>query len=124
MKTSKFILPLILILTALIGRAAEQENWYLAKDWSVTESRGVYYDHNSTTGAGRIFVGRGSVWDATSGSGNRSSVGSGPPETSFRTFTVTKFPIGTTSSRRKTALPGFTIIRPNPSMQANKRICN
>ena len=65
MKTSKFILPLILILTALVGRAAEQDNWYLAKEWSVTESRGVYYDHNSTTGAGRIFVGRGSVYETT-----------------------------------------------------------
>ena len=31
----------------------------------VTESRGIYYDHNSTTGEGRIFVGRGSVWDNT-----------------------------------------------------------
>ena len=50
MKTSKFILPLSFILTALVGRAAEQDNWYLAKEWPVTESRGVYYDHNSTTG--------------------------------------------------------------------------
>ena len=65
MKTSKFILPLSLTLTALVGRAAEQDNWYLAKEWPVTESRGVYYDHNITTGEGRIFVGRGSVWDNT-----------------------------------------------------------
>ena len=65
MKTSKFILTLSFLITLLVGRAAEQDNWYLAKEWPVTESRGVYYDHNSTTGEGRIFVGRGSVWDAT-----------------------------------------------------------
>ncbi len=65
MKTSKFIPTLSLLLTLLVGRAAEQDNWYLAKEWPVTESRGVYYDHNSTSGEGRIFVGRGSVWDAT-----------------------------------------------------------
>ena len=65
MKTSKFILPLSLLLTSLDVRAAEQDNWYLAKEWPVTESRGIYYDHNSTTGEGRIFVGRGSVWDNT-----------------------------------------------------------
>ncbi len=65
MNTSKFILTLSFLITLLVGRAAEQDNWYLAKEWPVTESRGVYYDHNSTTGEGRIFVGRGSVWDAT-----------------------------------------------------------
>ncbi|MDA1048843.1 MAG: hypothetical protein O3A82_18200, partial [Verrucomicrobia bacterium] len=43
--------------------AAEQDNWYIAKEWSVSESRGVYYDYNSTTGEERIFVGRGSEWD-------------------------------------------------------------
>ena len=43
--------------------AGEQDNWYIAKEWSVSESRGVYYDYNSTTGEERIFVGRGSVWD-------------------------------------------------------------
>jgi hypothetical protein len=65
MKTSKFILPLSLLLTSLGVRAAEQDNWYLAKEWPVIESRGVYYDLNITTGEGRIFVGRGSVWDNT-----------------------------------------------------------
>ena len=65
MKTSKFILPISFLFILVAGRAAEQDNWYLAKEWPVTESRGIYYDHNSTTGEGRIFVGRGSVWDAT-----------------------------------------------------------
>ncbi|MBT3636671.1 MAG: hypothetical protein HN531_07010 [Opitutae bacterium] len=65
MKTSKFILPFSFLFILLVGRAAEQDNWYLAKEWPVTESRGVYYERNSTTGQGRIFVGRGSVWDTT-----------------------------------------------------------
>ena len=52
-----------LIITSTSLPAGEHDNWYIAKEWSVSESRGVFYDFNSTTGQERIFVGRGSVWD-------------------------------------------------------------
>ncbi|MBU62019.1 MAG: hypothetical protein CMI26_05915 [Opitutae bacterium] len=52
-----------LAITSTSLPAAEQDNWYIDKEWSVSESRGVHYDYNSTSGQERIFVGRGSVWD-------------------------------------------------------------
>ena len=52
-------------LTLLIGLAAgaatclpaaEQDNWYLAKEWSVPGSQGVAYRVDPATGKGRIYV--------------------------------------------------------------------
>ena len=36
--------------------AAEQDNWYLADEWSVPYAQGVAYEMNATIGKGRIYV--------------------------------------------------------------------
>ncbi|SVD87717.1 uncharacterized protein METZ01_LOCUS440571, partial [marine metagenome] len=36
--------------------AGEQDNWYLADEWSVSSSSGVAYEVNATTGKARIYV--------------------------------------------------------------------
>ena len=36
--------------------AAEQDNWYLANEWSVSGSYGVAYYEDNSTGVGQIYV--------------------------------------------------------------------
>ncbi len=38
--------------------AGEQDNWYLADEWSVSNSQNVAYEVNATTGKARIYVSR------------------------------------------------------------------
>lgn len=64
MKSSKFILTLSFILTALVARAAEQDNWYIANEWSVNNSFGVAYYEDNNTGVGQIYVCNGSSTSA------------------------------------------------------------
>ena len=40
--------------------AAEQDNWYLANEWSVNNSQGVFYHEDNVTGIGQIYVCNGS----------------------------------------------------------------
>ena len=49
------------ILTLLIGsipslHSAEQDNWYLAKEWSVSSAQGVAYRTDPSTGTGHVYV--------------------------------------------------------------------
>lgn len=44
------------------GNAAEQDNWYLAEEWSVTNLQGVAYRADPATGKGRVYV----CWGYTS----------------------------------------------------------
>ena len=36
--------------------AGEQDNWYLAKEWSLSYGAGVAYHEDNTTGIGQIYV--------------------------------------------------------------------
>ena len=36
--------------------AAEQDNWYLADEWSVSNAQGITYELNATTGKARIYA--------------------------------------------------------------------
>ena len=49
------------ILTLFIGsipslHSAEQDNWYLAKEWSVSSAQGVAYRTGPSTGTGQVYV--------------------------------------------------------------------
>ena len=67
MNTLKYNLVFVfsLLVTSSLSGAGEQDNWYIANEWSVSESRGVFYDYNTTTGQERIFVSCGSMWATT-----------------------------------------------------------
>ena len=45
-----------LFLACPSGHAAEQDNWYLANEWSVSETKGVAYYEDNVTGIGQIYV--------------------------------------------------------------------
>ena len=49
-----------LLLACPIGHAAEQDNWYLANEWSVSSAQGVAYYEDNVTGIGQIYVANGS----------------------------------------------------------------
>ena len=55
-KTYKFIAFLSIFLARLPSHAGEQDNWYLANEWSVSNANGICYDYNSSTDKGTIFV--------------------------------------------------------------------
>ena len=44
------------LLAGLTGHAAEQDNWYLADEWSVSGSSGVAYYEDNSTGVGQVYV--------------------------------------------------------------------
>ena len=44
------------LLACVSGHAYEQDNWYLAKQWSHTGSSGVAYFEDNSTGIGQIYV--------------------------------------------------------------------
>ena len=47
------------LLACFIGHAAEQDNWYLAKEWSVSEGQSVAYFEDNVTGVGQIYISNG-----------------------------------------------------------------
>ncbi|MDC0158051.1 glycine-rich protein, partial [Verrucomicrobia bacterium] len=49
-----------LLLACPIGHAAEQDNWYLANEWSVSNTKGVAYYEDDVTGTRQIYVCNGS----------------------------------------------------------------
>ena len=71
--------PLLSILSLLLACSAghasyQQDNWYLANEWSVSnsDSKGVFYHEDNVTGIGQIYVCNGtsssariSVYDMT-----------------------------------------------------------
>ena len=60
-KIRKFNLLLAtILLTCFSGHAAEQDNWYLANEWSVNDAGGVAYYEDNITGIGQIYVCNGS----------------------------------------------------------------
>ncbi len=44
------------LLTCWKTHAGEQDNWYLAKEWSLSSASGVAYYENNATGIGQIYV--------------------------------------------------------------------
>ena len=40
-----------------IPHAGEQDNWYIADEWTVPDAVGIFYDRNETSGAERLYVG-------------------------------------------------------------------
>ena len=48
------------LLGCLTGYAYEQDNWYLANEWSVSSAQGVAYYEDNATGIGQIYVCNGS----------------------------------------------------------------
>jgi hypothetical protein len=57
---SKFILLLTFLIASLVGFSAEQDNWYIANEWTVTGGTGVAYYEDNNTGVGQIYVCNGS----------------------------------------------------------------
>ena len=57
---SKFLLLLTFLIPSLIGFSAEQDNWYIANEWTVTGGTGVAYYEDNNTGVGQIYVCNGS----------------------------------------------------------------
>lgn len=57
---SKFILLLTFLIASLVGFSAEQDNWYIANEWTVTSGTGVAYYEDNNTGVGQIYVCNGS----------------------------------------------------------------
>ena len=55
---------LTLLLACTNGHAAEQDNWYLANEWSVSSAQGVAYYEDNVTGIGQIYVCNGSASSA------------------------------------------------------------
>jgi hypothetical protein len=51
-------LLLTFFLACLSGHAAEQDNWYLANEWSRTQSAGVFHYVDQNSGSERIYVAR------------------------------------------------------------------
>jgi len=49
-------LLLTFFLACLSGHAAEQDNWYLANEWDVSDTQGVAYYEDNGTGIGQIYV--------------------------------------------------------------------
>ena len=59
-KTYAFIAFLSILLVCPLGYAAEQDNWYLANEWSVSNAQGVAYYEDNATGIGQIYLANGS----------------------------------------------------------------
>ena len=57
---SKFILLLTFSIASLVGFSAEQDNWYIANEWTVTAGTGVAYYEDNNTGVGQIYICNGS----------------------------------------------------------------
>jgi hypothetical protein len=55
-----------LLLACPFGHAAEQDNWYLANEWDVSDTQGVAYYEDNVTGIGQIYV--------CNGTGNSSKI--------------------------------------------------
>jgi hypothetical protein len=46
---SKFIILFTFFIASQVGFSAEQDNWYIANEWTVTGGTGVaYYEDNNT----------------------------------------------------------------------------
>ncbi len=59
-KKSQFVILLTLFKSYIIGFSAEQDNWYIANEWSISGGQGVTYYENNDTGIGQIYVCNGS----------------------------------------------------------------
>lgn len=47
------------LLACPVGHAAEQDNWYLANEWHVSDAKGVAYYEDNATGIGQIYIANG-----------------------------------------------------------------
>ena len=57
-KIANFVLLLLVTLYPYLAHAGEQDNWYIADEWTVPGGAvGVFYDRNETSGAERLYVG-------------------------------------------------------------------
>ena len=59
-KKSNIAILLIYLLSTLPIFSAEQDNWYIANEWTVTGGTGVAYYEDNNTGVGQIYVCNGS----------------------------------------------------------------
>jgi len=58
MKLKSYLFSIFsLFLLCGIPHAGEQDNWYIADEWTVPDAVGIFYDRNETTGAERLYVG-------------------------------------------------------------------
>ena len=60
MKQFKFAFFLSYLWSAFYAFSAEQDNWYIANEWTVTGGTGVAYYEDNNTGVGQIYVCNGS----------------------------------------------------------------
>ena len=57
MKLKSYLFSIFsLFLLCGIPHAGEQDNWYIADEWTVNQPRGIFYDRNETSGAERLYV--------------------------------------------------------------------
>ena len=57
MKLKSYLFSIFsLFLLCGITHAGEQDNWYIADEWTVNQPRGIFYDRNETSGAERLYV--------------------------------------------------------------------
>ena len=58
MKLKSYLFSIFsLFLLGGITHAGEQDNWYIADEWTVPGAVGVFYDRNQTSGTDRLYVG-------------------------------------------------------------------
>ena len=58
MKLKSYLFSIFsLFLLGGITHAGEQDNWYIADEWTVPDAVGIFYDRNETSGAERLYVG-------------------------------------------------------------------
>ena len=60
-KNSKLIHGILALFYCLFGNAAEQDNWYIANEWTVNDPQGIVYYEDNNTGVKQIYVCEGSA---------------------------------------------------------------
>ena len=55
-KNSKLIHGILALFYCLFGNAAEQDNWYIANEWTVNNPQGIVYYEDNNTGVKQIYV--------------------------------------------------------------------
>ena len=56
-KIANFVLLLLVTLYPYLAHAGEQDNWYIADEWTVPGASSIFYDRNETSGTERLYVG-------------------------------------------------------------------
>ena len=59
-KNSKLIHGILALFYCVCGNAAEQDNWYIANEWTVNNPQGIVYYEDNNTGVKQIYVCNGS----------------------------------------------------------------